>query len=101
MKVVYTAYSSKNFRLRARITRYVINRGMVPVNPFLNFDYFLMDTIDKETQRELNFELIRRVDEVWVFGELSDGVREEIDFANSLNKPVRYVNKESMEREGK
>ena len=92
MKVVYTAYSSKNFRLRARITRYVSNQGAVPINPFLNFDYFLMDTIDEETQKKLNLELIRRVDEVWVFGEISDGVKEEIDFAHFIQKPVRYIN---------
>lgn len=37
-----------------------------------------------------NKDLIRRSDELWVFGEISDGVQKEIDLAKALSMPVLY-----------
>jgi hypothetical protein len=33
---------------------------------------------------------IKRSDEVWIFGPISDGVLAEIKLAKEMNKPVRY-----------
>ena len=93
MKVIFTAYSSELFCIRSRITKYVIDVHAVPINPFLNWDYFLMDNINESEMEMLNVALIKRCDELWIFAkstELSDGVQDEIVVAKTRNIPVKY-----------
>ena len=53
-------------------------------------DYFLLDTIKRDKVRASNNMLVRKADELWVFGEISDGVMSEIKLAKKLKKPIRY-----------
>jgi len=50
----------------------------------------LLDTVERDSLLSANNELIRRSDELWVFGPISDGVRCEIELAESLNKKIKY-----------
>lgn len=99
MKVVFTAYAKEIFYKRARISRFVMYRGCVPINPFLNFDYFLIDSMERYEIEKCNNELIKRADELWVFDEVSDGVAKEIELAKELHKPVEYYKSSSVEGE--
>ncbi len=54
------------------------------------FDYFLLDTVDRNLVREGNNNLIKRADELWVFGTVSDGVLAEIKIARKMDKPIKY-----------
>jgi len=66
------------------------------VNPFRLYEYFLGDRVDRDRIRQANNNLIRRCDELWVFGEMiADGVLFEIVYAKSLNKPVRFFSVDS------
>jgi len=76
--VVYTALSKHNFYLRAHISKYVLEQGAVPLNPFMVFDYFMLDTVPRDVVREANNNLLEKADELWVFGQISDGVAAEI-----------------------
>ena len=89
-KVVFAAMSKRNFFLREHIVRFVLNQGHTPTCAFMMFSYFLLDTVDRKELISANNDLIRRSDELWVFGEMSDGVREEIKLAKKLSLPVRY-----------
>jgi len=40
--------------------------------------------------RNANNNILKRCDELWVFGEISDGVLAEILMCKDLEKPVRY-----------
>ena len=53
-------------------------------------EYFLLDSITRQTVRDSNNTIVERCDEVWVFGPVSDGVLEEIRLAKKCNKPIRY-----------
>jgi len=54
------------------------------------FDYFLHDRVERDAIRAANASILRRCDEVWVFGiGIPDGVLAEIQFANELGKAVR------------
>ena len=63
---------------------------MVPVSPFMLFDYYLMHTVSKEVVREAMNNLLARCDEVWVFGHMSLGVKVQVGIAKRMSKPVRY-----------
>lgn len=88
--VVYTAYSKRNFFARMWISAFVANRGYLPLNPFMVFDFGLMGRIDISSARTGNNTMIHKADEVWVFGEISDGVFAEILLAQKLGKRVSF-----------
>jgi len=88
--LVYTAFSKHYFYYRMFISKYVLEQGKVPLNPFMVFDYFLLDTVDRKVIREGNNNLVKRADELWVFGPISDGVLAEIKIAQKMEKLIRY-----------
>lgn len=89
-KVVFTAMSKKLFYMRFLISKFVIEQGAVPINPFTSFDYFMIDSVERDEIRSANNVLVGRSDELWVFGPISDGVLAEILQAKEAEKPIRY-----------
>lgn len=89
-KIIFTSYSKKNFYLRAQISAFVLVNNAVPISPFMNWDYNLSGIVEKSLIRIANNSMISRSDELWVFGEVSDGVLVEIFLAKKQKKPVRY-----------
>ena len=89
-RLVYVAMSNRNFYWRDHIQKFVLDSGMVPVSPFMLFDYYLLHTVPKTVVREAMNNLLARCDEVWVFGRISLGVKVQIGIAKRMSKPVRY-----------
>ncbi|MBU5688289.1 MAG: hypothetical protein QW350_04740 [Candidatus Aenigmatarchaeota archaeon] len=90
MRVVFTAHSSKNSHLSMQICKFVFENGHIPVNLFNLYGYFMFDLIDKQKIFLANNELIKRSDELWVFGEITEGVFIEIELTKKLGKPIKY-----------
>ena len=88
--VVFTAMSKKYFYMRLFVTKFALDQGVVPINPFTSFDYFLLDAVERDTVRRANYTLVARADELWVFGDIADGVRAEIMQAWQQHKTVRF-----------
>lgn len=88
--LVYTAMSKHLFYYRMHISKYVIEQHRVPLNPFMIFDYFLLDSVDRDLVREGNNNLVKRSDELWVFGNVSNGVLAEIKIAKEMGKIIKY-----------
>lgn len=90
LKVVYPAYSKRCFFLREHVSKFVLEQGAVPLNPFMNFDYFFGDSIPRRVVYDANDQLIRIADSLWAIGPVADGVASEIMYAESVGKEVRY-----------
>ena len=60
------------------------------MSAFMMFAYFLLDTVDRKKLIDANNALIEKCDELWVFGDISEGVKLEIDFAKKLGRKIRY-----------
>jgi hypothetical protein len=88
--IIFISSSKRNFYLRSAISKFVLERNLTPISPFMNFDYNLAGLVHKDLIRTANNSMIGRANEVWVFGEISDGVLVEIHMAKSANKLVRY-----------
>lgn len=88
--LVYTALSKHLFYYRMFITKYVLENNCIPLNPFMIFDYFLLNSIENNVVREANNNLVKRSDEIWVFGEINDGVLAEVLIAKEQKKIVRF-----------
>ena len=96
LPVVFTAQSKLHFYCRDAICEFVFNQGAVPVNSFRLYEYFLGDRVDRDRIRQANNNLIRKCDELWVFGEtIADGVLFEILYAKKLKMPVKYYTVDS------
>lgn len=88
--LVYTAMSKHLFYFREHISKFVLDNGGVPLNPFMTFNYFMLDTVDRDVVREANNTLVARADQLWMFGPVSDGALAEIIQAKEQGKIVRY-----------
>ena len=88
--VLFTAMSKKYFYMRFFVTKFALEQGVVPINPFTSFDYFLLDVVERDTVRRANNTLVARADELWVFGDIADGVRAEVIQAWQQHKTVRF-----------
>ena len=75
--------------------RYVIKENCIPVASHVLYAASGMLNDASETERELGLmfglSLLAVCDEVWVFGEISAGMQQEITEAKRLGKRVRYV----------
>ncbi|HVB77021.1 MAG TPA: hypothetical protein VNI34_04350 [Candidatus Nitrosotalea sp.] len=89
-RVAYIATSNRNYYWRGHLQKFVLDSGLVPISPFMLFDYYLLHTVPKDLVREAMNNLLARSDEVWVFGALSLGVKVQIGIAKRMQKPVRY-----------
>lgn len=90
MPVVFTAQSKKDFYCRDAICQFVFEHGCLPVNPFRLFGYFLDDRVDRDTIRRGNNQMISSADELWVFGDIANGVLFEIASALRQHKKLRF-----------
>src|SRR3989344_2918521 len=89
-RVIFAAMSKRNFYLREHIIKFVLQNGLTPTCAFMMYSYFLLDTVERKSLIAANNSLIRKCDELWVFGQVSDGVAEEIKLARKLNLPVKF-----------
>lgn len=94
-KVVFAAMSKRCFYLREHIIRFVLEQGYTPTCAFMMYSYFLLDTVERKALIQANNDLIARSDELWVFGDISDGVAEEIKLAVQLDLPVKFFSAEA------
>lgn len=90
--------SKHYFYFRMHISRWVLEQGKVPLNPFMLFDYFLLDSVQRDVVRDANNSLVSRSDEIWVFGPVSNGVLAEIMLAKKAKKPLSYFKIEKSQK---
>ena len=88
--VIFVAMSKRNFFLREHIVQFILDKGFTPTCAFMMYSYFLLDTVERRKLIRANNDLIKRSDKLWVFGEISSGVREEIELAKKLKMPIKY-----------
>jgi hypothetical protein len=82
--------SKHYFYFRMHISQYVLMQDKVPLNPFMLFDYFLLDSVDRNVVRNANNSIVLRADQIWVFGPISNGVLAEILLAQKAKKSISY-----------
>lgn len=104
LKAYGTHTIDDNIRNAREYSKWAMKDGVVAVAPHLLFTQFLDD--GKPDEREIGItaglELMRRCDEVWVFGHYhSRGMQEEIKEAIRLKIPLAFILFDSMCNEQK
>lgn len=100
-KLVYTAQSCKNFYQRMLICKHAFEQGVVPMNPFNTFGYYLYELVDRNLVRNGNNNLMEKCDELWVYGEVSDGVLAEVQMFEKWKKPIKFFDISNLPKEVK
>ena len=82
-----------NIQRANRYCLFASTQAVLPLAPHTIFTQWLDDNDPQERQRGiyLGLELLRRCDELWVFGSrISTGMAEEIKLATKLGKKISY-----------
>ncbi len=90
MKIVFTSHSSRNSHHSIMICKYVFEKGHIPINLFNLYGYFLHGLVDRKKIFHANNKILEKCDEVWVFGEITEGVKLEIELARKGNIPIKF-----------
>lgn len=82
-----------NIKNAKKYCKYVIDKGKCPFAPHLFSPQILDDNIQQERNKglELNTNFLKIAEELWVFGEISQGMQLEIDIAKQLNKKIVFI----------
>lgn len=73
--------------------RFACGQEAVPIAPHLIYPQFLDDDIpeEREAGMRLGTELLKRCDELWVFGDrISEGINAELEAAEKSGIKIRY-----------
>lgn len=105
MKFVYVCSPlrgdlERNIRKANGYCRFAVKQGVLPLAPHAIFTGFLDDTIPEERQAgiDLGLELLKRSDEIWVFGErISEGMLAEIEAAKEMRIPIHFYSEKCEE----
>ncbi len=90
-KSVYILFAKTNSAHRTKISKFVLDSGSIPSYPAIVTDFYSQVPSPAEgTERDRRDSIIRRADEVWVFGEISSDVDNEVRLAKRLGKPLKY-----------
>ena len=92
---------NRNVEYAMGCSEFVITQACVPLAPHLLYTRFLNDDVadDRFIGMICSDTLLRRCDEIWVFGEygVSEGMREEFQQARLLNIPYRLFKEDFKE----
>lgn len=89
-KVVFIAMNSKLFRLKEWITKFAFDQKVTPINCLMIYGYYLYDMVPRVKIIEAYKTIVPKCDEVWVFGDISDGIQDGMVIARKNNIPLRY-----------
>jgi hypothetical protein len=104
-RIVYIASPMRgdiegNLKRAAAYCHAAAEAGVIPIAPHLYFSSYLDDRIPEEraTGMEMGLQILRRCDELWVFGIPTEGMKAEIELARELNIPINYFDDAAINR---
>ena len=80
-----------NTRNARRYCRFALQQNGIPFAPHLLFTQFLNDSdpIERRVGLHLGVEMLKRCDELWAFGQPTEGMAQEIQEAKRLGTRIR------------
>lgn len=89
----------KNLRRAAAYCRAAVASYAIPICPHLYFSAFLedMNPSDRNIGMEMGVAILKRCDELWVFGDhISEGMKAEIELAQKQKMPIIKISQEQV-----
>lgn len=99
----YAGDIRQNTHNARKYSRFALKRNAIPLTPHLLYPQFMKEDDPAERRlalRKINYVLIGKCDELWVFGGvLSSGMEYEISVAKKRKMRIRYFTEEMRERD--
>lgn len=89
-KMVYVTHSRSWFYAREAVTQFAVQQEVAPINPFMNYGFYLNGIADRDEVTECCHQMIRTADELWVFGPVSEAILTDIAVAVMEGREVRF-----------
>ena len=94
----YSGNTRLNTANARRYCRYAVDKGCIPLAPHLLFPQFMNEENERETAMFMNYVLLTKCRELWVFGRtITAGMSEEIEKAKQRKIRIRYFTEEIKE----
>ena len=90
-ETVYIMFSDMNARYRFRATKFVLEKGFTPLYPSMERDFFDVQG-DSRTGTDEKSSVLKKCEQIWVFGEANASMWDQINTAKKLRKKIRYFN---------
>lgn len=86
----YSGDTVHNANMARVYCRQAMDEGFIPIAPHIYFTQFLFDDVEEERRKGMDagLGLLLECEQVWVFGEPTEGMREEIEHARRNGIPV-------------
>lgn len=98
----YAGDTKQNVKNARKYCRFALVQNAIPLAPHLLYPQFMKDDDPAErklAQRKINYVLVGKCDELWVFGGvISSGMEYEISVAEKRKMKIRYFTEEMRER---
>lgn len=93
----YAGNSKSNIAKAIGYCRYAIEKNYMPLASHLLYPQILADDnpIEREMGLMFGLALLEMCDEIWCFGEISEGMKLEIQAAKKMGKNIRYIKEAS------
>lgn len=84
--------------IRARqYSRFAVDKGAIPIAPHLLLPQFMEEETERELAMFMDIAILSKCKELWVFGEPTAGMQNEITYAERKNMTIRYFNSDMKE----
>jgi len=96
----YSGDIENNVNNARRYCRFAVESNAVPIAPHLLLPQFMDDNnpAERETAMRINMALLRKCDELWVFGgRISDGMKREIKKAKRYKMYIKWFDEDMKE----
>ena len=102
MPMVYicSAYSGDvegNTEKARRYSRFAVDAGKIPIAPHLLLPQFMEEESERELAMFMDIAILSKCRELWVFGEPTAGMENEIAYAERKQMTIKYFNEECKE----
>lgn len=100
MVYICSAYSGdvEGNLIRARkYSRYAVDEGTIPIAPHLLFPQFMEEDTERDLAMFMDIAILSKCRELWVFGEPTAGMENEIAYAERKQMTIKYFNEECKE----
>ena len=100
MVYICSAYSGDvegNTEKARRYTRFAVDAGKIPIAPLLLLPQFMEEESERELAMFMDIAILSKCRELWVFGQPTAGMLNEIAYAERKQMTIKYFNEECKE----
>lgn len=100
MAYICSAYGGnveENVRKAREYCRYAVDKGVIPIAPHLLLPQFMKEETERELAMFMDIAILSKCKELWVFGEPTAGMQNEIAYAERKQMTVKYFNEDMEE----